>query len=471
MVKFGKRLQSGVGDDWVDHYVSYTMLKRLIEKCTANPDDTDLRTNFFKEVTNNVDKVNAHFETIYAELVTSFKELVGVDIVACGGEHEQQQGIPSTYGAVGEQPEQKRQMSEKISSPSSSASPFPGKKGSGTFNRLFLLCIGERLVQRRSMEQREFRKVFRLGLRLVRYVDMNREAVRKALKKFDKNMNTKQSSAIMKTTDAAPFVQHRVDIIRILEELNREYEKRFGEPIEKYGEMQIQTGGQWVVKWFWLAFAFIFLGVILVLPILTAQPDAHRCLALLVCVLTLWLTEAIPFFCTAMFIPLLAVWLQVLSDLNGNPMTPMDSAQLLLGKVFGHTQVLVLGGLVMAKAIAKHKLEERLANVLQTHFGHYPSFYMLGIMMMGLILSSFVSNIAAPVLVLSVIQTTLWDMPSSSGAPQAILLGLAISCNFGGMMTPISSPQNAVALQVLSTAHLQIGFSTWFALATPICVL
>jgi di/tricarboxylate transporter len=40
---------------------------------------------------------------------------------------------------------------------------------------------------------------------------------------------------------------------------------------------------------------------------------------------------------------------------------------------------------------------------------------------------------------------------------KSLLLGVAISCNFGGMMTPISSLQNALAvsnLEKVSPSHL-----------------
>ena len=47
------------------------------------------------------------------------------------------------------------------------------------------------------------------------------------------------------------------------------------------------------------------------------------------------------------------------------------------------------------------------------------------------------------------------------------MLGVAISCNFGGMMTPISSLQNALAVSNLEKVGINITFSQWILLSIP----
>ncbi|CUF95390.1 sodium/sulphate symporter, putative [Bodo saltans] len=138
----------------------------------------------------------------------------------------------------------------------------------------------------------------------------------------------------------------------------------------------------------------------------------------------------------------------------------------MLSHVFDHVQILVLGGLTIAKALSKVRLEDVAASWLHHHTAHRPSLYLLGVMVLSCLLCSFVSNVAAPLLVLGVIQKTLWEFPSDTNAPKAILLGLAIACNLGGMLSPIASPQNAVALQVL-TFH-NVSFSSWVAISLPL---
>lgn len=71
----------------------------------------------------------------------------------------------------------------------------------------------------------------------------------------------------------------------------------------------------------------------------------------------------------------------------------------------------------------------------------------------GLFLSMCISNVTAPILLLSVVLPILHELPSSSAYARALLFGLAFSCNLGGMLTPISSPQNAVPATWRSNAR------------------
>lgn len=73
--------------------------------------------------------------------------------------------------------------------------------------------------------------------------------------------------------------------------------------------------------------------------------QASRCMSLLLFVISLWITEAIPYFATAILIPILVVFLGVLKDLK-NPhlsMTPEESASFCLDHIFNHTTMLILG--------------------------------------------------------------------------------------------------------------------------------
>eukprot|EP00760_Papus_ankaliazontas_P025777 PhM_4_TR2872/c0_g1_i1/m.54953/K14430/PHO87_91; phosphate transporter len=465
-MKFGKRLQFEAGEDWREHYIAYSMLKRMLEKCVADPSDTAAREAFLKEVRANVDKISAHFASVLNEVQQKTTRLITSSGASAPTKVASETTPLISNGSITQSPSNVNSSGIEEDDDGDAV----GCTDRTGLRRVFMMCIGERLHQGHTKRQLQYRKLYRLALRIGRFADLNREGIRKVMKKFDKNLGTKESSAILSYADATPFQMRRGDVDRIREDIEREYHAEFNEPLQKYGELEVPSG-QWHVKWRWLVVSFFVMMAILAMPLFPSRPTAHRCLAMISCILTLWLTEAIPFFCTAMFIPLLAVWLDVLTDpQTDQTLSAVQSAHILLMKVFGPTQVLVLGGLVMAKAIAKHKLEAKLADMLQRTAGHRPSLYMLGIMMLGLFLSSFVSNIAAPVLLLSVIQHTLWDIPANSGAQQAILLGLAISCNFGGMLTPISSPQNAVALQVLASHKLSINFFTWLTLAAPVCI-
>ena len=49
-------------------------------------------------------------------------------------------------------------------------------------------------------------------------------------------------------------------------------------------------------------------------------------------------------------------------------------------------------------------------------------------------------------------------------------MGIALAANVGGMASPISSPQNIVALGVLNDLNLSVSWPEWFAIALPVCI-
>lgn len=202
---------------------------------------------------------------------------------------------------------------------------------------------------------------------------------------------------------------------------------------------------------------------------------AQRCLALLVGVVTLWLTEALPYFATSLLVPVGVIACDVIpmsavpSPLLGHHATRSEAAKFVLNAMFDKTIILVLSGLVAASVVARCSLERRVAVWMQRALGKRPRLFLLVLMQMGLLLSMCISNVTAPILLLSVVTPVLHELPSSCSYSRALLLGLAFSCNLGGMLTPISSPQNAVALEALeAAAHEEISYGEWLALALPL---
>lgn len=55
----------------------------------------------------------------------------------------------------------------------------------------------------------------------------------------------------------------------------------------------------------------------------TDQIRQQKCLAMLVCITTLWVTEGLPYFATAMLVPPMVVFLNILDDPDdaGVPLT------------------------------------------------------------------------------------------------------------------------------------------------------
>ena len=97
---------------------------------------------------------------------------------------------------------------------------------------------------------------------------------------------------------------------------------------------------------------------------------------------------------------------------------------------------------------------------------------LLALMFLGLFLSMWISNHTSPILCFAIIEPFFYDFGSDSKYTKCLLLGLAFACNFGGMMTPISSMQNALAVQnLLNQAHLEIEFGRWLLVSIPVCTI
>ena len=65
-------------------------------------------------------------------------------------------------------------------------------------------------------------------------------------------------------------------------------------------------------------------------------------------------------------------------------------------------------------------------------------------------------------------QPLLRNLPNDSNFSKALILGIALACNLGGMASPIASPQNIIALQNMRP---QPSWGVWFFIALPVCIV
>ena len=223
-----------------------------------------------------------------------------------------------------------------------------------------------------------------------------------------------------------------------------------------------------------LVFSLLIFAASLLVPLISpADPYASRCLSLLLFVVGLWVTEALPYFATSLLIPALVVFLGVLKD-GQDPTKPMDSetaAHFVLDHIFNHTTMLLLGGYAISGAFSSCRLELRVAALLQQWLGSSPQLFILAVMFLGLFLSMWISNHTAPILLTTIVLPVVRDLPSDSRFSKALLVALAFGCNFGGMMTPISSLQNVLAVSYLEQSGIDVSFGKWVLAAVPFCII
>ncbi|KAG7664632.1 PHO91 [[Candida] subhashii] len=193
-----------------------------------------------------------------------------------------------------------------------------------------------------------------------------------------------------------------------------------------------------------------------------------NCFALLICASLLWATETIPLFVTSLLIPLLIVNLEVIKNDDGSIMEAIDASKFILSTMWNSVILLLLGGFTLAAALSKYHIAKLISTWILSKAGTNPSVVLLTIMGVALFASMWVSNVAAPVLCFSLIQPLLRTLPKGSQFINALILGIALASNIGGMASPIASPQNMIAIGSMDP---QPSWGQWFVIALPVCIL
>eukprot|EP00759_Apiculatamorpha_spiralis_P026188 PhF_6_TR29293/c0_g1_i1/m.42935/K14430/PHO87_91; phosphate transporter len=467
-MKFGKRLLGEIEPQWAEFYVAYKALKKIIHAMSPDRvkefDETYQKS--MKDVNEHAKQIAEDFHRMYHELKTALaSEVTG------NGEDNGSFNFPGSPRESAQTPRE-----ALLSKGGGTHVPIPRPKTivmeEKWFDKILRFTVVHDKLRPFRSTRRAFKRVYRMGMKVMQYITLNQEGFRKILKKYAKEHPSEggqyQFDALPHLA-VAPFCLARAEIESTLNVIEIEYKSYFDDDITRF--IDISSAQQrWHIKWKFIGVGAIIFTILLAIPILESNVYAHRCLALMAFIVTLWITEAMPYFCTAMLIPVVAVIIGAIPDpVKGGTMSADASSNLLLNAMFNHVQILVLGGLSISKAFGKHGLEKVMARFIHDYTAHRPNLYFLMIMLLGALLSGFVSNVASPVLMLGVLQQTLWALPPGSGAPQAILLGLAFSCNLGGMMTPIASPQNAVAQNVMEGN--EVSFIEWLLLSFPVVFL
>ncbi|KAK0634716.1 SPX domain-containing protein [Bombardia bombarda] len=209
----------------------------------------------------------------------------------------------------------------------------------------------------------------------------------------------------------------------------------------------------------------LFLMLIFI-PILE-KPEQQNCLALLVLVSLLWATESIPLFVTSLLIPFLCVVLKVFRG-NEEPrrrLCSKDATAAVFAAMWTPVIMLLLGGFTLAAALSKCSIDKRIATFVLSKAGTKPSTVLIANMAVAAVASMLISNVAAPVLCFGIIEPMLRNLPAGSDMSKAVIMGIALASNIGGMLSPIASPQNVVAIGIMEPAPT---WGQWFFIVIPV---
>lgn len=495
MVGFGETLAANIVSSWRDKYVRYELLKSVIEQLNESEGRTALSTDDL-----DVREVGQMMKVISAQSLLDLAER-GDGKLALGARRryslvQDERG----YGSLNKMSFHKRPLHDASSKSTAEAlrSRFwaiietdIARAGSHATSRTAVLR--ERLnVLREDAHLTTVRDVHAEVIALQDFVRLNGVALRKAVKKYDKTVGPRfgVDPALPSFMDrlrteplmlcAARLVELEEITIASLVSRDKLVQWRVeadaqGGPSRFFEKYNANDGDTLKTAWELrrkLVTGLVALALFIILlcvPCFPDDPVASRAAALVVLLICLWTTQAVPYHATAFAAPVLVVSMRVLVD-NGQPMPPKEAGRTVLSLFFGSSTFLLLGGYALSASLSKCELEVLAADALRALSRESPQAYLLCIMLLGCLLSAVLSNSTAAVLCVSVLNPVLSELDANQPLGKALLLGLAFGCNAGGMLSPIASMQNIISVQALEQVGVEVPFGAWCAIAAPVAL-
>ncbi|EAY07428.1 Sodium:sulfate symporter transmembrane region family protein [Trichomonas vaginalis G3] len=227
------------------------------------------------------------------------------------------------------------------------------------------------------------------------------------------------------------------------------------------------------VKLIPLIIAFVFLIVFSVAQFTSKlKYSAQKCIGVIGFCAILWATGAVPLWLTSLSIPLLAVVLKVITGY-----TPADLGKLIQSATMSPTVFLTMGGFTIAAALRATEMDKRIASLALKKAASNARIFLLVCSLLNAFIAMWISNITSTMIVVTLVGPTLRQIPRDSNYARAVVLSIALGGNLGGMMTPLSSPQNAVTVQAVADASkafnikASVSFTEFFATALPFSII
>ncbi|MCU0420324.1 MAG: DASS family sodium-coupled anion symporter [Cyclobacteriaceae bacterium] len=215
----------------------------------------------------------------------------------------------------------------------------------------------------------------------------------------------------------------------------------------------------------------LFFVCLTVLGFTSLSADAAIVLSLAIWMLTWWVSETVPLAVTA----LLPIFLFPLFGI----LTVKEAT-----RSYGDPVIfLFMGGFILALALEKHKLHERIALNLIRLTGSSGNGIILGFTLATAFLSMWISNTATAIMMLPIAMSVVNLMKDEFAKNEAnekkflnfstaLMLAIAYASSIGGMATLIGSPPNTV-MAGLYRAQYQVDFTflEWFKFGFPLALL
>ncbi|ORY35603.1 SPX domain-domain-containing protein [Naematelia encephala] len=349
---------------------------------------------------------------------------------------------------------------------------------------------------------------------LKQYVDLNLQAFGKILKKYDKNTNSKLKqdylNKVMQSYPWLPESKEELDLLlarvlflyrRVAAQGDEETAKdqlrsqlrekvvvdretvwtqmvsgrRSGQGIFRSVEPEVDDSmfekdsmrrAAWLSRKSLIFVAAVVTLVVIVMVKPLPGREESNCLAMLLFCTLLWMTEAIPLFVTSMTVPFLVVVLRIIRTADGSDaMSAADATKYIFSQMFNSTIMLLIGGFTIAAVLSKTRLDVMTASRILNAAGTKPSVVLLVLMFVATFASMWISNVAAPTLCYALVKPILDELQPKSIFSKCLVIAIALASNIGGQASPISSPQNLIALGSMDPP---LSWAEWFAISIPV---
>ena len=203
----------------------------------------------------------------------------------------------------------------------------------------------------------------------------------------------------------------------------------------------------------------------------------QRVLLIFIFAVVMWITEYIPSWITSVSLTTLLLFTVSDSALNfcrlGVPQEELLSNRILIASFADPVIFLFLGGFILVAVASKFYIDRKIANGVIKVIGTRSTYYLLGIMLVTALCSMFVSNTATAIMMLTLVGPILKDFEKGDKGKIALVLGITVAANLGGMGTPIGTPPNAIAMKYLNDPaglNLNISFGEWTMVFAPLAI-
>lgn len=209
-------------------------------------------------------------------------------------------------------------------------------------------------------------------------------------------------------------------------------------------------------------------------------PEAHRFAGVFMLTVIWWVTEPIPIAATG----LLSVVLSALVGVFPADWPTDRIAKTLFAPFASPSVFFLIGSLFIGCAMMRHGLDRRIAiGILSTRWaGRSPSTILLGVGVATMLVSMWVSNVAATAMIYPVTLGIIDVLALSAGGPEfrrskyasALLLMTGYASTVGGISTPIGTSTNIVArgfFQQQAYFGKSVDFGRWCLVGIPLMIV